>query len=217
MERLVKFTYILGAVLVVAGIYVNFAGKSTYATKDEKWMEVHAPKRLGEYSMVPSQENPEQSYSMGDVVRNELAPYGIVCRVYKNFNLMVDVVLIASQNKASFHDPRVCFTAQGWSIVEESAIDIDTPRGKIPATFVKMNRNGENSTGIYFYKGPGGFCSNATKLKFGMFWERIMGGRNVDGVFYRFMPYNCELSQDDLKKFVANYMVEVDKTSNGYF
>ncbi len=217
MERLVKSSYILGGVLLAAGAYINFAGKTTYASKDEHWMEANSPKKLGEFAMIAGGENPEQSYSMGDVVRNELAPYGIVCRVYKNYNLRVDVVLIASQNKASFHDPRVCFTAQGWSIADESGIEIDTPRGKIPATFVKMVRNGENSTGIYFYKGPGGYYSNATALKLGMFWERFRGGKNIDGVFYRFMPYNCELSKEDLTKFVSDYMVEVGKTSHDYF
>jgi len=217
MERLVRYSYILGAVLVATGIWTMLSIRPNRNPKTEVWMEQNAPIKLGEFEMIASTENPQQSYNMGEFVYNELMPYGIVSRVFKHHNLMVDVVLIASDNKASFHDPKVCFSAQGWTFTEEQNIELDTPRGKIPATFVKMVRDGEESIGIYFYRGPGGFSANANGMKLGMFWERFKGGDKVDGIFYRFMPYESSFTVEDLKEFISDYMVEAEKTSKGYF
>ncbi len=217
MERLIKFTYVLGGILIAVGIWAAVSSRPSYEPKTEKWMEEKSLTKLGEYAYVPSGENPSQSYSMGEFVRNELMPYGIVCRVFRNHNLMVDVVLIASGNKASFHDPKVCFTAQGWNVVEDEKIEIDTPRGKIPASYVKVVRQGEQSIGIYFYRGPGGFAADSMGMKFGMFWERFFGGKDADGVFYRFMPMGPGMDREDLKKFISDYMVESEKVSGGYF
>src|SRR5262249_34459561 len=141
------------------------------SNKDEKWMEARAPEKIGDAPFFKSSQNPAQSYRMNDITYKMLAPYGIVARQYTTKDGKVfDVVLIASESRASFHDPRICFSGSGWTISDQHTVDVPTKtRGVVPVMIVSME-NGEkrNQLAAFFYRGPSGFQASTRGLKWDM-------------------------------------------------
>lgn len=223
MERLTFHARLLAVLLVVVGAYVYLAPQATYSGKTEKWMEQHAPKQVGDFVMIPGQDNPEVTYRMNEYTYNELKPYGIVARVFDRDGEQYDAVVVASRRHESFHDPRVCFTAQNWSIErEESAIIKTKTRGDVPVTVAEMlssdpNKRRTRSIAVFFYRGPTGFHPTTLKLKWGMFVSQFRGNTDIDGVFYRIIPVGTDPDKQRLFEFIAAWLDEANETSGGYF
>lgn len=220
MEGLKLRIYIVSAVLVLAGALNIYSVKLGHGpAKSEQWMEQRAPDQVAGVGFVPGRDNPEQSYRMDDESYEMLSPYGMVARVYSGKLGAFDTVLIASRSRSSFHDPRVCFSGQGWSLTGEDLLTIDTKtRGKIQVTLTTLTSiRVKSQHAIYFYRGPSGFHATTLGLKWDMFMQRLLGKQDVDGVFYRFIPLDPECSVEELTDFVARYMEAAKESSGGYF
>jgi hypothetical protein len=225
MEGLKKRALVAVAVLLVAGTAIAFSKRSSGDKKTEEWMLDHVPMTFGKYTAQSSAENPKYSYKMDEVTYKTLQPYGIVARVFVHEDTKeeYDAVVIASESKDSFHDPRVCFSAQGWSLSNQWIEVVDTKtRGKVPVTLVVMDGAERNRVAAFLYKGPGNkFYGNTQRLKVAMFFEQMKGGKHIEGVFYRFIPTNLDPNDKDqttkVKRFIAEFVDAVNETSGGYF
>ena len=222
MEGLKKRAVVAVAVLLVSGFLIAFTTRSPGEPKDEQWMLENSPTEFGEYRMLVSDENPLYSYKMDERTYSLLGPFGIVARVFtsRTTGESYDAVLIASRSKDSFHDPRICFSGQGWAIADQREESVVTKtRGVVPVTIVTMDGpDGRNKLAAFLYKGPGGFYSNTQRVKFAMFMEQLKGGDDLDGVFYRFIPNTEEKDQaEKLKKFIGEFVDAAKGASNGYF
>ncbi len=92
----------------------------------------------------------------------------------------------------------------------------------MPITVVSMfNEQTRRQLAAYIYKGPGGFYNDTNKLKLAFLKEELSLGNNLDGVFYRFIPYFKEKEmteaqqQERLLAFVSEYMDATSVTSEG--
>lgn len=221
MEGLKKRTYIFAAVMLLAGVVNTVTvARAERPDKDEKWMEQRAPDKVGERTYMTSGDNPEQSYRMNDVTYRVLDPFGIVARQYTGSDGKVyDVVLIASESRASFHDPRICFAGSGWRLVDQNVQEVKTKtRGTIPVMFVTMESDTQrNQLAAFFYKGPSGFMASTRGLKWDMFLKKLIRNEQVEGVFYRFIPQHPNASVEDLKSFIVEYLEASKDSSEGYF
>lgn len=225
MEGLKKRATIAVGLILAAGLAVAFINRAAAEPKTEEWMLKTLPTEFGEYRATSSVENPLYTYRMDDVTYNTLEPYGIVARVFTNSKTSeeYDAVVIASRSKDSFHDPRVCFSAQGWSISNQWVETVETKtRGALPVTLVVMTGNdGRDRIAAFLYKGPGGFHATTQRLKAFMFLETLFGGTDLDGVFYRFIPQKYSPNDPDqttkLKRFVVEFVDAANKASDGYF
>ncbi len=172
-----------------------------------------------------STENTLYSYKMDEVTYTTLDPYGIVARIFvhEKTREAYDAVVVASQSKDSFHDPRVCFSAQGWAISNQWVVLVDTKtRGKVPVTLVAMDGpDARNKLAAFVYRGPGGFYGNTQRLKIAMFIEQMMGGDQLSGVFYRFIPQNLDPNDPNqaykLQVFIGEFIDAANGASDGYF
>lgn len=225
MEGLKRRAVIAVVILLVGAVAVAFTKKSAGDPKTEQWMLENLPIEFGEYRANSSPENNLYSYKMDEVTYNTLDPYGIVARIFVHEKTQeeYDAVVIASRSKDSFHDPRVCFSAQGWAIANQWVEVVDTKtRGKVPVTLVLMDGpESHNEIAAFLYKGPGGFFGSTQRLKIAMLWEQLVGGNDLDGVFYRFIPRNFAPNDPDattkLKRFVADFVDAANESSEGYF
>jgi hypothetical protein len=212
-------------VLLVGGLVVAFTDRPAGEPKTEQWMLETLPLEFGDYRASSSPENNLYTYKMDEVTYGTLDPYGIVARVYTSSetNEEYDAVVIASRSKDSFHDPRVCFSAQGWAIANQWVEMVDTEsRGKVPVTLVLMDSaDVRNRVAAFLYKGPGGFYGSTQRLKTAMLIEQFFGGQDLDGVFYRFIPLNLDPMDPDrttkIKRFVAEFVDAANAASDGYF
>lgn len=225
MEGLKKRAFIIGGLFVLTGAVVWATPKASFANpKSEATLEQLAPMGVKDYKMLPSDrvhEDPKLqnvSYRMDESTYAELKPYGIVARIMEKGDKRFDVVLISSNKKSSFHDPRVCFRAQGWTFKEEEQAEIETSRGKIPVTMVRMvDKNQQPYIAAFTYKGPQGFRSTPQSLAFSMLIEQIKGRTDIEGAFYRFIPLYENATEAELKDFIRMYLEEAEKTSKGFF
>jgi hypothetical protein len=182
-------------------------------------MESSSVRSFAHYTMQPGDgTDPAVTYKMTPDTYKELAPFGIVCRDFTDGADVYDVVLIASQAKASFHDPRVCFTAQGWDLQDESTVLVKTKtRGTVAISVAQAKTADGDHWAAYFYRGPYGFAPNTNDLKMQMFKYSLLNAKSADGVFYRFIAQDAGSSEDDLVNFISTYLDASGKVSNNYF
>lgn len=219
MEGLNKRIYALVAVALVSGLAFQASARATGTKRTEAWMERTSISAFGPWRMERTDsENPRVSYRMDAASYKELNPFGIVARELTNGRDTYDTVLIASNDKGAFHDPRVCFTAQGWEIAEEKTERISTrTRGVIPVTLATMvHKDFGRRPAIFFYRGPEGFAAGTAALKIQMLKNQLVQGVVPEGVFYRFMA-KTDVPSQTLVKFVSDYMDASGKTSANYF
>ncbi len=219
MEGLKVRAYTLAAGFGLWGLVILATPALHYAPKTEAWMEDHSPINFNGWMMRPGDAGSKVTYRMDAQTYDWLHPYGIVARIYDKGPQSYDVVLIASAQRQSFHDPRLCFTAQGWNLKNDKSAKVTTEtRGTIPVSVVTVQKNdGDPNNAVFFYRGPKGFYSTTANLKWAMFWERFRGGNDVDGVFYRFIPLYPNAKTEDTFKFASEFLAAAQKTSNGYF
>lgn len=221
MEGLRKRTLIIAVGFIAVGLGFRALARSPQPTRTESWMEKVTPKEIPGYRMEQSAENPEVSYKSPDMVYDTLVPYGIVARVFteekgvKSF----DVNVIASSTKDSFHDPRVCFTAQGWNIDKETNAVVKTKtRGDVPVTLAEMShaKLGKHPA-VFFYKGPDGFTPTTAGLKIQMLKHQFLTLKDQEGTFYRVIALRSDSTTEDLLKFTGEWLDEANKVSDGFF
>jgi hypothetical protein len=181
-------------------------------------MEQRAPKDLKGYQLVPGPEGLIYTYKMPQSTYDTLRPYGIVAQNFTDGARTFDVVLISSDNHESFHDPKICFSGQGWTFNHTNDEALDLPDGRrIPMTIVEMSGPGGETSAAYFYKGPSGFTSKPQALQLDMFKEVLFGRKPADSTFYRFMPASPGVSLEQLKGFIKTYMGAAARESGGFF
>lgn len=218
MEGLKLRAFVVAGVLLAMGAIVGLSAQPVSAGgKSEDWMKEQALTKVGAYRMETSHDDPGVTYRMPQSTYDVLVPYGIVARVFRHENQSYDVVLIASRDRRSFHDPRVCFSAQNYQIESEETIEIPTKtRGTIPATLAKMKGPNGPTVAVFFYRGPHGFHASTMGLKWALLFDQLKGKSDLDGVFYRIIP-SGDLSTDKLVRFIGMYMDESGRHSKGYF
>jgi hypothetical protein len=219
MERLKQNAYILSAILIGTGAFA--LARTTQAGPPrvtEKVMEERAPASVPGYQLIPGPEGLAYSYKMDKVTYETLKPYGIVARNYTDGTRTFDAVLISSDSHESFHDPKICFSGQGYSFTHAKEQKLDLPDGRtIPMTVVEMNSTTGSTIAAYFYKGPNGFTSRPQSLQLDMFKEVLFGRKPTDSTFYRFMPSTPGVTLEQLKGFIKTYMVAAAQQSGGFF
>lgn len=225
MEGLKLRAVVVVSLVAATGLVMSFVTREHAEPKTEQWMLENSPSTLDGYSMRSGPESPLYTYKMDQATYNVLEPYGIVARVYeeKSSGAQYDVVLVASRSKESFHDPRVCFSAQGWALSNQWIDSVETKtRGNVAVTIAIMDgADTKDQIAAYVYKGPEGFYANTQRLKLAMLFEQLRGGDKLDGVFYRVIPLTPRADRvgqiNDLKRFIGQYLDAANAASDGFF
>jgi hypothetical protein len=218
MEGLMKRVVALAGFFAVAGGVFLALPSRAESVVTEQWMKDHAPSQVADFDFHKSADDPQISYKADEATYDMLKPFGIVSRTYFNMGQQFDVVLIAGNDKENFHDPHVCFSAQGWTFKEDTIIDVPTKtRGTIKATLAVISNRGRDSITVFFYRGPKGFYPSTPNLGMAMLLGPLMGDFKTDAVFYRFMPMYEGATKEEVIQFAGNYMDAAGKTSNNYF
>lgn len=214
-----KRAYFLAGLLVLAGAAsLVRTSQATGPTVTEKTMEEKAPVSVPGYQILPGPEGVAYSYKMPESTYDTLKPFGIVARTYTDGTKNFDAVLITSDSHESFHDPKICFSGQGWTFETSREEKLALPDGRtIPMTVVEMHGPVTDTTAIYFYKGPNGFVSEPKRLQMDMFNEVLFGRKQTISTFYRFLPSTPGVPLEQLREFVKTYMVSAAEESGGFF
>ena len=178
---------VLIAVLAATGLATAFRSNVTgYVRPTEAWLEDQVPAKIGDFTFIPSAENPKQSYKMGEDTYKMLDPIGIVARIYTNGREKFDVVVIMGDRPDSMHDPRVCLPAQNWEIVSQKVVTVQTRVGAIPMVFMEARVPGSGSRVVAFsFRGPTGFHTEYPALWGDFVRAELAQGNIVTGYYVR--------------------------------
>lgn len=215
-----KRAFVAAGLLLAVGGSLAFAPKPTAVMRDEVWVANGLPTEFSGFRMAPSTDSsvPYCTYKMDKVTYDVLKPWGIVPRIFQKEGESYDVVVIGSNTKDSFHDPAVCFSAQGWNLsnAREETLDTKT-HGKVPVTLVDMDKEGTKTIAMYFYRLRDGYVASNTNAKKEMLLYKLAHlGKDNEGGFIRIIP-NGGANLTKLKTFAADWIDAATKSSGGYY
>jgi hypothetical protein len=219
LEGVAFRSYLLGFILIVAAIVFYSFPVSMGKAKSLSWLEQNTPIQVKDFRFVPSNANPKASYQLNEMVYATLIPDAILGRIYQSQKESYDVLALLSRKRDSFHDQRICFSSQGWTIERFDKEFVKTRLvGTVPVTMIRMHSAEEkNKLAVLFYKGPNRYYENAEQFKLGMIWEKLIGTPNVEGTFFRIIANSPTTTEKGLRSFVADYLDEAHRVSNGYY
>lgn len=225
MERLIKHLYIFCGLVatIAAAVHLTPAPDRSRVIPEEDLAQM-MPEKVKGGRFIPESPGKSYTYRMDEQSYEILQWPSAVCRVYQIGKDELDVVLLASRSKDAFHDPNICFAAQGWFIERREQTTLNTKtRGQIPVTIISMyNDDVRRKMAAYLYKGPTGLYSDTNKLKLSFLREELFLGDRLEGVFYRFIPTfeNREMTEaqqrEQLEAMIIDFMDNVHATSEGY-
>lgn len=217
MEVTVKKALVLAGVLLIFGTAARLQPAKTATWRTESWMEQNLPDSFTGYYMPRSAEKPNQTYDAGERQYKFLEPYGIVCRTFEKDDYAIDTVVIAGNDRDTFHDPYFCLPGQNWKITasKEDVIATKT-RGNVPVSVITLtDPSGGNHQAVFCYKGPTKMHPTQNSLYLDWFLSELKLSKPPEGAFYRFMTVRGEVSEETLKKFSAEYLDAAYKMSGG--
>lgn len=207
--------------IAFAAVALPFAGLTIYkyGTKPprepETWLLDMLPTSLNDYSLQRDTFNSPVSYRMDDSTYDTLEPIGIGCQIWNTPKGPFDVVVIAGDSMAAFHDQQICFKAQGWDIEKVTKRTLKTEsHGDIPFTVMKLHRQDGNRYGIYAFRSPTGFMGYEM-AKFGWMLNEIKPGTPGVGYSYRFIGLDPRATEDDVFNFAKEYLARAKESSKG--
>lgn len=202
--------------VVVGGVSL-FITPREYPEKTEIWMQQILPRELPGYNHASEVKMDKRTYDI-------LEPFGIVGHSYFGSDGRIyEYVVIAGNNRLSFHDPQICFQAQSWKLVDPKRSDADIPAmgGKVPVTIMGVKREAQSGTAMYFYKTPFRLTHSPSWMPIDLTFAKLMLKENVDGQFYRFIltPSGSSLEEDlkALSHFANTLFTQIAKEREGTY
>lgn len=193
--------------LLGAGVLLRPSAKPLVV--DESWLEKQYPTVVGKYTTQPAQDGSTgHSYRMDETTYATLKPYGIVAKTMSDGVHTFDVVNIAGDSEESFHNPLLCFQAQGWQTTGVREITIPTKHhGEVRATIASASHDGGlPQYALYTYEGPTSAVASPPALKDQMVKTEFRTGKVQFATFFRFMSLTQNLTEDQVIGFAQAYL-----------
>ncbi len=208
MEITTKRCIVLAVLLLAFGTLARLQPTRTAPWRTERWMEDALPTEIPGFRMDLSAEKPRQSYDAGERQYKMLLPYGIVCRVFRKGETGIDTVVIAGNDRDTFHDPYFCLPGQDWKITSshEGVIQTKT-RGTVPVSSIALEHpQFGKRRAIFCYRGPTKYHPTQNSLYLDWFTTELKLGKPPEGAFFRFMSVSDDVQEKDLLEFAAVYL-----------
>jgi hypothetical protein len=198
---------VLVCILAAFGVATIFrSGVSGYVRPTEAWLEDQIPARLGDFTFIPSEENPKQSYKMDEKNYSILDPIGIVSRIYSNGSEKYDVVVIMGDHADALHDPRICLPGQNWTISGQEVVQVKTKRfGEVPFCVLRTTSpgGGEVRLVVFTFKGPSAFHVDHPSLWIDFLSSEFKHGEVQTGLFLRVSELQSTGDEQKAVRFAA--------------
>lgn len=217
MEGLTKRIWIVAGTFFVAGLVFSAVPKVKQKDFTEEEVAAMLPVKVGRFDAELAR-GEYCSYKMDQATYDILRPWGIVARIFSDGPESYDMTVIASRSKESFHDPQICFKAQGWNLTNQRLDYVNTKsKGQLPITMVDMEKDGYKTVAAYFFRTNTGYIGNIKDVKLSMLKYKLTHMMKDDeGAFIRVIPRSTK-NEEKLKEFIGNWIDEANRTSKGYY
>ncbi|CAN5362802.1 hypothetical protein BH10ACI1_BH10ACI1_02840 [soil metagenome] len=177
-------TFILLAVLIIGGVFINWFERRGEAQIERKPL-TELSQTLGDWRQKGGEirfgEQTESVLRVSDyTMREYLLPDGRLANLYVGY--------YASQRTgATYHSPQNCLPGAGWVMKEPEQIEIKTPSGKsFKANRYRVENGVYNEIMIYWYQGRGRIEPSEYQDKLNTILDSILRRRS-DGAIVRVM------------------------------
>jgi len=214
-----KNLIILISILVVAAIASLARPGAIARFPSEKEVEKMIPTQVGSFVSDAGPEGPGYSYKMEEATYNTLRPLGIIARIYRDGPAIFDAVVIPAERTSSIHDPRDCFTRQGWDIVDIGSIDVPTrAMGEVPFRLMQMRstEGAGNRLALFSYRGPTKFYNVVRDLQQAQLNYALKTLKSEHVIAYRFIDMTQRATKEDLVAFAAKFLDATHGRGNGF-
>jgi EpsI family protein len=178
-----KNYWILLAVLVVAGLFVNFFEHAGEVQAARKTLG-EFPRTLGEWTQNGTDQRfdaeTEGVLRADDYVMRNYAAPGRRANVYVGY-------YSSQRTGATYHSPLNCLPGSGWTLNKYQVIDIKTADGKtFQANSYLIESDKYKEVLIYWYQGRGRAVASEFQDKLYTVWDSVWARRS-DGAMVRVM------------------------------
>lgn len=212
MENMNKALIAACAAILPGAVWSGTQMAKPKVTLDEQWLLDRVPDSVPGYRLLGSKENPKITYRMDAQTYQELEPIGIAAQIYRDpAGNEYEAVVIAGQDMATFHDQRVCFTSQGWSLTKDQPGIVPSPDyGDVPVLDLTVLKAGHGSSPAFFmWRSPQRFTNNRRTAKFDFLKSGIFGRELQVGYSYRFMGATPGVDTEMLKAFTTSFLSQL--------
>jgi hypothetical protein len=197
------------AALLPSALWGGFQMTQPKTTLTEQWLLDRVPTQIPGYRLIPSLENPRVTYRMSEETYAELEPVGITAQVFEDADgRQYEAVVIAGQDMNTFHDQRVCFTTQGWSLTKNTEGHlVANDFGDVPILDLTVSKGDRQEAPAFFmWRSPARFTNNRRTAKFDFLKSGLLSQETQVGFSYRFMAVTDGVDASQLKKFTDAYL-----------
>jgi EpsI family protein len=176
--------WVLLAILVAAGLFVNFFEHTGEALASRKTLS-EFPKTLGDWQQNGSDErfNAEtEGVLRADdyVMRNYTASGNRWANLYIGY-------YSSQKTGATYHSPLNCLPGSGWTLSKPQVIEVKAPNGKVfQANVYLIESDKFKQVLVYWYQGRGRAVANEFQDKLFTVWDSVWLRRS-DGAMVRVM------------------------------
>lgn len=185
----------------------------------EKEIEKMIPTQVGSFVSDYGPEGPGYSYKMEESTYNTLRPLAIVARVYRDGPNVFDAVVIPAERTSSIHDPRDCFSRQGWNIVDIGTIQVPTKAmGDVPFRLMEMRstEGAGNRLALFSYRGPNAFYTTVRDLQQAQLNAALSTLQSKHVIAYRFIDLTQKATKEELAAFAGKFLDATHGQGNGF-
>lgn len=212
-------------VVLAAMAAASLRGTQKLERPPESWLEEKMLTDVGDFTLwQPMSFDSKVSYKMDERSYEILKPIGIACQRMKDSRGRdLDVVVIAGDSMEAFHDQKVCFAAQGWTLQPDekgNEVEAGTMKtkayGEIPVSWMRLTRDGQATRyAVYIFRDPNGF-NTYDGAKWGFMKAKIQHPFSpIKGFSYRFIGLTEDFTKEEVEAIAVEYLDRLAETTHG--
>lgn len=208
---------VLAAVLIPAGIAVNFRGSTKSVAMSQEALEEFMPDYVQGSGALLGQDGKPLLNNWNPETRDALMASSMSGRKYSHNGNLFEVLVINSDRGESFHNPAACFATQDWNVTEQKTLTRDFPGiGTVPFTYLDMNMVRGRRKVLFTYELGDRFIPDQGRLIRTMFLEELKTARRQEVNMYRFIGETETVTEEELLDFAGAFLQTVrnSRTAN---
>ena len=180
---------VLGVAMIATAVGVQWLQPEPAATTGRATLAQSIPAQFGDWKEVPfTGDQIDPGINTADEPKKKHPYDDLLMRAYGNSH--GDVVLLAvaygrnQRQEVKIHRPDVCYTAQGFQLVERSPVSLPVSGAAIHGMRMLVKAPGRTEAVSYWIRIGDAFTENGWAIRYHIF-KQGLAGKAVDGVLVR--------------------------------
>ncbi|WP_293996369.1 exosortase-associated protein EpsI, B-type [Sphaerotilus sp.] len=181
-------------------------------TRGTRTLEKIVPARFGTWQqqdLAGNIVNPQQQQLLGELYSEQINRAYVSAQGYR---IMLSIAYGKNQNDSfQVHLPEICYPAQGFQVLSNYRVNLDTDFGKIPAKQLKTTYQSQRIEPVTYWTTIGNYAVKSGTDKKLKEIEYAMKGEIADGLLFRISSLDPDLPRafSAHQQFVSSMMASI--------